>query len=79
MVRATRDGPAGDRAFAVGYAGAAAGYVLMCLVANLMSQVVVSLYFAAFAGAAAALLGQRLLTVPTPSAPSRPTPMEVVA
>lgn len=58
-MRATRAGPPEDRALAVGYTGAAAGYVLMSLVANLMSQVVVGFYFAAFAGAAAALLRHR--------------------
>lgn len=56
-MRATRAGPAEDRALALGYTAAAVAYVVMCLVANLMSQVVVGLYFAAFAGVAAALLG----------------------
>ncbi len=55
-VRVTRHGTARDRAFAIGFAGCAAAYVLMCFVANLMSQVVVGLYFAAFAGAAAAIV-----------------------
>ena len=58
-VRVTRDGPARDKAFAIGFAGCAAGYVLMCLVANLMSQVVVGVYFAAFAGGAAAIVTAR--------------------
>ena len=42
-------------AFAVGFCGVAAGYLLMSLVANLMSQVVVGIYFAAFAGVASAM------------------------
>lgn len=54
-VRATRDGPPGAYAFAVGFWGIAAGYVLMSLVANLMSQVVVGVYFAALAGVASYL------------------------
>jgi O-antigen ligase len=57
--RVTRDGPARDRAFAIGFGGCAAGYVLMCLVANLMSQVVVGVYFVAFAGGAAAIVTAR--------------------
>jgi O-antigen ligase len=57
-VRATRDGPPENRALAVGAAGVAAGYVLMSLVANLMSQVVVGLYFAAFVAVGAALVGR---------------------
>ena len=65
-VRKTRSGSADDRALAVGFAGSAVGFVLMCLVANLMSQVVVGLYFAAIAGATAALLGER-----RPASPSR--------
>jgi len=57
-MRATRDGPPENRALAVGAAGVAAGYVLMSLVANLMSQVVVGLYFAAFVAVGAALVGR---------------------
>lgn len=72
-VRATRAGPPRDRAFAVGFCGVAAGYLLMSLVANLMSQVVVGLYFAMLAGAAAALLPAR--PGPHPPAPAeRPAP-----
>jgi hypothetical protein len=40
----------------MGYAGAGVGYVVMCFVANLMSQVVVGLYFGALAAAAGALV-----------------------
>ena len=52
---ATRGAVGRDRALAMGYAGAAVGYVVMCLVANLMSQVVVGLYFGTLAAAAGAL------------------------
>lgn len=55
-VRASRYGPRSDQALAASYAGVAAGYVLMSLVANLMSQVVVGLYVMALAGAGAALV-----------------------
>jgi O-antigen ligase len=75
-VRATRDGPAENRAMAVGAAGAAAGYVLMSLVANLMTQVVVGLYFATFVAIAAALVARSKTATPDdgPAAtdPSRP-------
>jgi O-antigen ligase len=57
-MRATRDGPPENRALAVGAAAVASGYVLMSLVANLMSQVVVGLYFAAFVAVGAALVGR---------------------
>lgn len=73
-VRQTRAGPPPDRALAVGYLGVAAGYVLMCLVANLMSQVVVGLYFAAFAGAAAALVSARSDAVAPQAADALPAP-----
>ncbi len=58
-VRAVRASAKASRrtyAFAVGFCGVAAGYLLMSLVANLMSQVVVGIYFAALAGAASALV-----------------------
>ncbi|MGB0100786.1 MAG: lipid II flippase MurJ [Nocardioides sp.] len=58
-VRAMRATAADSRrryAFAVGFCGVAAGYLLMSLVANLMSQVVVGIYLAALAGAASALV-----------------------
>lgn len=58
-IRATAAGRRRDHAFAVGFCGVAAGYLLMSLVANLMSQVVVGIYFAALAGAASALVPER--------------------
>jgi putative inorganic carbon (HCO3(-)) transporter len=58
-MRATAGGRRRDRAFAVGCCGVAAGYLLMSLVANLMSQVVVGIYFAAIVGAASALADRR--------------------
>ena len=58
-VRVTRAGPPRDKALAIGFLGCAAGYVLMCFVANLMSQVVVGMYFAAFAACAAAIVTAR--------------------
>ena len=58
-VRVTRAGPPRDKALAIGFLGCAGGYVLMCLVANLMSQVVVGMYFAAFAACAAAIVTAR--------------------
>ena len=58
-VRVTRAGPPRDKALAVGFLGCAAGYVLMCFVANLMSQVVVGVYLAAFAACAAAIVTAR--------------------
>jgi murein biosynthesis integral membrane protein MurJ len=66
-VRATAGGPPGRHAFAVGFAGVVAGYALMSMVANLMSQVVVGIYFAAFAGTAAALLARARPPVPVPA------------
>ncbi len=50
-----RRGPLVD-AILVGYAGVASCYVLMSLVANLMSQVVVGLYFVAIAGLAVGVM-----------------------
>lgn len=70
-MRATAHGSPRDHAFAVGFCGVAAGYLLMSLVANLMSQVVVGIYFAALAGAASALL-----PAPSPGSSSTPAPVE---
>lgn len=61
-VRRTRGTTGPDRALAVGFAGTAAGYVLMCLVANLMSQVVVGLYVMGIAGTGAALASGALMS-----------------
>jgi len=72
-MRATRDGPPENRALAVGAAGVAAGYLLMSLVANLMSQVVVGLYFAAFVAVGAALVGGARSTAP----PGVATPVQL--
>ncbi|WP_243058751.1 O-antigen ligase family protein [Nocardioides sp. SR21] len=70
-VRATRDGPPAAYAFAVGFLGVAAGYLLMSLVANLMSQVVVGIYFAALAGVASYLAERGPEPVPEPEPADR--------
>lgn len=56
-VRRSRLLPRGpDKAVLVGFAGAAAGYTLMGTVMNLITQVVVGMYFYALAGLAVAVL-----------------------
>ena len=57
-LRTTRGGPSKDSALAAPYPSMAAAYVVMSVVANLMSQVVVGIYVAALAGAASALLAR---------------------
>lgn len=76
-MRATVGGRRRDYAFAVGFCAVAAGYLLMSLVANLMSQVVVGIYFAALAGAASALVPRP--PDPSPDAPAHRAREEVHA
>jgi O-antigen ligase len=64
--------PSLDKAVLVGFAGAATGYVLMGLVMNLMTQVVVGMYFYAIAGLAVAILGDRAAAASAQPAAAEP-------